>query len=1764
MKVKKSFLQHVSMFMAGIICFGAVNGAMTVKAEALEAEVSEVLEVLEVGVPENNIKVYLADDFEIYEGLGAPPSGYEFTGGADVKSTSGAMNNPLTEPNSTSVGLRIEETVPDRDAKNGPDGGVAKRFGSDNLTGEIIIDLDMKMLDANGTRFIEMQNSSKKGLTLANVTYKNISLEGKSVKIPLQQGEWNRLSFAIHFDADPTRHTVTLYVNGEEKIKGYNFTNANKMDALNYVRIRQKREIQSKLAEDLEGNRNETVLIDNLRVYSGTELKTMEELKELNVPDSLMDFDNDLGISVADRLSGSLAMVVNSRNVIFDNQKKKEALEAENRPAKLNGEVLVPFGYLCHTFGETLNLDGTGGQASVTIGGVNSVITPEKIETGGEVIASSGIQFTSNEVLIPLQAAGRILGKPVYTDYKGRGLIVIGSGAGKFDDSKDVVDEAVAPKNNEKFFIEEAIKEIVYDRTAGDDVIALLKENNASHPRIIATESDFDRIKQMIDGGEPTVAKWYQDIIKQGEKHLAMPVVTNDLPDGRRMIGSRQVGPLVINLGMLYHLSNDPVKKEAYKARIWEEVSTAAAFPNWNESNEFLNTAEFMEGLAIAYDWMYDEWTPEQRKLLEDAIIQKGLVKSLEAYNNNVWWIHTYPRANNWNAVCNGSTSLALMAIGDIDREIELPSREKVSMEKFGGKLLDIAFNALEDFILLEFTPDGAWSEGPSYWKYTFEYLVKFMSSLETALGTCYGYDQTPGLDKTAYFPIYLSGEVGALNYGDASNNKVIAAEELWVAKKYGDNRLASIHLDSKTKNKNAGSEFELLWYEPDAYIPNQKPELDQYFSGTEVATFRSKWDDPSTSFLGLKAGNNVVSHGHYDLGSFVYEALGQQWAIDLGKDDYNLPGYSNYEKERLTYYRLNPEGHNTLVINPDGTAQQNIKAFSKIERMESKPRGGFAITDLTEAYKSQVVAAKRGVMLYSNRTRAVIQDEVTFISPSEAYWFMHTESQVEISEDGKSAILSKGGEKLWVGLNCTALDGNGTEVEAVFGVMDAKPLPVSPNPEKQNPNDGIRKLFIKLENVKEMTLTVTMIPVIGSLEELNKTVTVKPLESWNISDGELTVPVLEGVSLDGEPLQGFDPNNFGYDINLPLERTEAPVVAYTYDSTLYDVQMTAADTVPGTTKLIVTSLTSPEIKSVYSFNFKLMPLNGEEERLVEVPIASVSASDAQVGNPEGNAVDGDFNTYWGAEGDQWIRLDLGEEKTVNSVGIAFIRGNERSFKFDIETSVDGENWELKYSGISSGESLELEKVYLRQCTARYVRITGHGNSVNRWNSYAELRVYRLPESEPDIDLAALIEQALEYLNGAYTEESLTILREAVEAARAVLNTPEAAQDDVKEAAAKLKEAIDTLIPLTGTDKQALKAALEAVLEILKEEEKYTAESIAGLKAAHNSAMEVYNNPDVTEQETAEALKQLQDAIDALETVTGDGSEAEVDKASLEEIIALAKGLAGDLYTQESYDAVLTALMIAEAVLADENATQEAVDHAATALVNAVDALKTRPSVSDNDPGNDTRKQDNREHYREPEADWKEITSQLKKTVNEAVNKASRSPIVGREVSVILNAVTGKTIEVPADLLGMMRGRPVTVAFHTGSGITFSLNGMQIADKTMEKPLDLSIRRDAGGMIPSAVVAPKQSGSGLSRQFSMLNRESFGMPVNLHVDMKAVNAGRYANLYLYNSKTQQLEYMSSFKITDNGQAMFAISRGADYLVTVTDQKADESDSSRRR
>lgn len=141
-------------------------------------------------------------------------------------------------------------------------------------------------------------------------------------------------------------------------------------------------------------------------------------------------------------------------------------------------------------------------------------------------------------------------------------------------------------------------------------------------------------------------------------------------------------------------------------------------------------------------------------------------------------------------------------------------------------------------------------------------------------------------------------------------------------------------------------------------------------------------------------------------------------------------------------------------------------------------------------------------------------------------------------------------------------------------------------------------------------------------------------------------------------------------------------------------------------------------------------------------PVAAVTAS-ADDGNAPANAVDGNLATRWSASGaGQWLQLDLGSPVQFASVGIAFYSGTSRIAYFDLSASMDTVQWAALATGLqSSGATLDLETFATPVTEARYVRVTGHGNSVNAWNSITEVAVYTgpIPHREAQqIEFAAL------------------------------------------------------------------------------------------------------------------------------------------------------------------------------------------------------------------------------------------------------------------------------------------------------------------------------------------------------------------------------------------------------------------------------------------
>ncbi|MBD1380662.1 discoidin domain-containing protein [Metabacillus arenae] len=164
------------------------------------------------------------------------------------------------------------------------------------------------------------------------------------------------------------------------------------------------------------------------------------------------------------------------------------------------------------------------------------------------------------------------------------------------------------------------------------------------------------------------------------------------------------------------------------------------------------------------------------------------------------------------------------------------------------------------------------------------------------------------------------------------------------------------------------------------------------------------------------------------------------------------------------------------------------------------------------------------------------------------------------------------------------------------------------------------------------------------------------------------------------------------------------------------------------------------------------------DDQVNQLPIEEYRASGSDSNIPE-YAIDGDITSRWSVFGDgQWIELDLGSQKEVSYLGVAFYRGDNRAKAIDIEVSNDQTTWTKVYSGTSSGTTIQLEAFGFETVTARYVRVVGRGE--NEWTSITEIHLYpphpdgfvlndlEIPPTGPDPDAPIPTKPGLYYADG--------------------------------------------------------------------------------------------------------------------------------------------------------------------------------------------------------------------------------------------------------------------------------------------------------------------------------------------------------------------------------------------------------------------------------
>lgn len=564
----------------------------------------------------------------------------------------------------------------------------------------------------------------------------------------------------------------------------------------------------------------------------------------------------------------------------------------------------------------------------------------------------------------------------------------------------------------------------MYPPTVGREAIATaIARVPTTHPRLFADAGKFERLRGIVR--ESTIHQALANgVIAEAKALLKLPPAKRE-KQGRRLLGvSRCVLKRTTTLAMAYHLTND----EAFIRRCEEEMLAVAAFTDWNPSH-YLDVAEMTLAMAIGYDWLFNQLSPDVRTVIRDAILDKGIRLPIQDDR----YAGRMRASNNWGQVCSAGMVAGALAVCEDEPEL-------------AATIVHMGIHGVTHS-MSAFAPNGSYPEGPGYWNYGTSFNVVLLAQLESVFNSSFGLEDAPGFAMTGAYPALMYGPSGAFfNYADGGAGRGPQAVLWWLSHRFarpdftiGERALLAGRAAHMKTGASAGSGSDrllplaLLWMPGAEESSDIRIPLHWHGQGhVPVTVHRSSWTDPNATFVGFKAGSPSGPHGQMDIGSFVLDADGKRWALDLGAEGYHgiesrgMNLWSNrQDSDRWKIFRQSNAGHNTLLI--DGRLQA-VKGNAKVVRFSDDPASPHSVIDMSDVYEGQVTNAIRGVAMLPT-AEVLIQDELTGLKPgTRVRWGFitkgtcptPTEAGVVLTQDDATMTVTRmsPGDTSWVVLD--------------------------------------------------------------------------------------------------------------------------------------------------------------------------------------------------------------------------------------------------------------------------------------------------------------------------------------------------------------------------------------------------------------------------------------------------------------------------------------------------------------------------------------------------------------------------------------------------------------------------------------------------------------------------------------------------------------------------------------------------------------------------
>ncbi len=489
----------------------------------------------------------------------------------------------------------------------------------------------------------------------------------------------------------------------------------------------------------------------------------------------------------------------------------------------------------------------------------------------------------------------------------------------------------------------------------------LRAELQGQHPRLLFGPDDVARLRARLQ--DPAVQRFY----------TPAPLLTGQPPayrEGRRNGGAFRRLPG-------YALSQLLQPQDEQLAAIVTWLEAATAYPHCGVD---LDAEYFTEGVALAYDWLYDSLPADLRKRVRDTLarqcrevyeasLQHRQGGGLSFQQNHYWFAH-----------------LAL-ALGAAAIHGEVPEAET---------WLAWAWDRLER-VALSLGPDGSFHEGPGYFDFSMPTLYLLVDLYErcTGLPLPAGHEGLRGLAEFRFHHLFPGlARCAALEDTGVGHGRPPVRVLLWEAKRF-QSPVAQGLADRLIGNPSTDPHHLLCLDERlTAADPRAAVPLARRYRDVETALARSSWNDDATwlGFVSRPLGGQQYAAlcARYQIGGTGHNHPAQNHFLLYGRGEV-LAGDPGYTYEKRT------RNHNTILV--DGQGQLGDGEMWPVPNAGRAHLTGFATQgdvtivtgDATSAYPAALGLERfeRTVVL-AGRDLVVVRDRLAAQEPRTFSWLLH------------------------------------------------------------------------------------------------------------------------------------------------------------------------------------------------------------------------------------------------------------------------------------------------------------------------------------------------------------------------------------------------------------------------------------------------------------------------------------------------------------------------------------------------------------------------------------------------------------------------------------------------------------------------------------------------------------------------------------------------------------------------------------------------------